>query len=114
MHLATAGTVDLVQRCHLGLETAGSGLRFHLCLPKDRLALRVRVRYRGQGLQVVSGDGALPVTSLAWAGPPIGGGEGREIAPGMTAKFGISCRYACPRARAGIYFICIALLSRRQ
>jgi alpha,alpha-trehalase len=53
IHLgAMAGTVDILQRCHTGLEMRDSILWFNPCLPEQLAEIHLRIRYRGHWLRV--------------------------------------------------------------
>lgn len=53
IHLgAMAGTVDLIQRGHTGLEMRDDVLWFNPCLPKQLQEVRLRIRYRGHWLRL--------------------------------------------------------------
>src|SRR5690606_22076505 len=53
IHLgAMAGTVDLVQRGHTGLDIREDHFRINPCLPEELGGLRMRVRYRGCWLAI--------------------------------------------------------------
>ncbi len=49
---AMAGTVDLVQRCYIGIEMRANVLHFDPALPDDLGRVRARLRYRRQVLDV--------------------------------------------------------------
>lgn len=53
IHLgAMAGTVDLIQRAYTGIETRGDTLYLNPCLPEGMLHLKLRIRYRGEALEI--------------------------------------------------------------
>src|SRR5690606_34887375 len=53
IHLgAMAGTVDLIQRVATGIEARGGVLRMHPRLPPELSRLELRIRYRGQSLDL--------------------------------------------------------------
>ena len=58
IHLgAMAGTVDLLQRCYTGLEIRNQHLWLDPTLPDELKCLRIRVRFRGQTVEVeITGD----------------------------------------------------------
>jgi trehalose/maltose hydrolase-like predicted phosphorylase len=58
IHLgAMAGTVDLLQRCYTGLEIRDQHLWLDPVLPDELKCLRIRVRFRGQTVEVeITGD----------------------------------------------------------
>jgi len=62
VHLgAMAGTLDLVQRCYLGIETRNDAIWFNPRLPSEIHMLRLNLRYRGQVITVLVEDGSLTV-----------------------------------------------------
>jgi trehalose/maltose hydrolase-like predicted phosphorylase len=64
IHLgAMAGTVDMIQRCYLGLEVHEDALWFNPVLPDELARLRVRLRYRGLWLVVSVDQETLTVTA---------------------------------------------------
>jgi trehalose/maltose hydrolase-like predicted phosphorylase len=53
IHLgAMAGTVDLIQRCHSGIDTWDSVLWLNPCLPDDLKEVHLRIRFRGHWLRL--------------------------------------------------------------
>jgi trehalose/maltose hydrolase-like predicted phosphorylase len=106
IHLgAMAGTVDLVQRGQTGLEIRHDLLRLNPCVPPELQGLRLRVRYRGQWLELEIGCEAMTVRAPAgWTGPSriAVQDEVREFQPGETLRF--TCRpsheQALPRTLA--------------
>jgi trehalose/maltose hydrolase-like predicted phosphorylase len=53
IHLgAMAGTVDIIQRCHTGVEVRNDILWLNPCLPKELQEIRLRIRYRGHWLRL--------------------------------------------------------------
>jgi alpha,alpha-trehalase len=53
IHLgAMAGTVDVIQRCHTGIEMRDDVLWLNPCLPEGLSSIRQRVRYRGHWLRL--------------------------------------------------------------
>jgi alpha,alpha-trehalase len=72
IHLgAMAGTVDLVQRCYTGVEVCGDELRLNPFLPQELARLELRLRYRGQSLELEISDGKLQVRCLECGLAPI-------------------------------------------
>lgn len=85
VHLgAMAGTVDLLQRGYLGIETRGDTLWFDPQLPGEIKSLHLNLRYRGHTLDVRVEDGTLSVEAGSWDGPlRIGrGGVVTQLEPG--------------------------------
>ena len=53
IHLgAMAGTVDIIQRCHTGIQMRDSVLWLNPCLPRELKDIRLRIRYRGHWLRL--------------------------------------------------------------
>lgn len=72
IHLgAMAGTVDLIQRGHTGIEPRGDILWFNPCLPEELAGLRMQIRYRGHSLDVGITPDKLRVNALRCAAEPI-------------------------------------------
>lgn len=72
IHLgAMAGTVDLLQRGYTGIETRGDMLHLNPCLPRELDRLKMRLRYRGQALELEITGSRLTVTCLQCGLPPV-------------------------------------------
>ncbi len=87
---AMAGTVDLIQRCFLGVETRANVLHFDPALPSDLRGIKVRLRYRRQILDVDANHDMLKITSRPFPANPITvayRGRYRDVAPGDTYEF---------------------------
>jgi alpha,alpha-trehalase len=56
-----AGTVDIIQRCHTGLEMRDEVLWFNPCLPEEVSRLQFRLHYRGHWLNVAVTHAELTV-----------------------------------------------------
>jgi trehalose/maltose hydrolase-like predicted phosphorylase len=101
IHLgAMAGTVDLVQRCHTGIEMRDGVLWFDPQLPRELSGLGMRVHYRGHWLSVSVTDEKLTVSFDRGSSPAarIGfHGEVHEMEEGETREFTILNR----RSRKG-------------
>jgi alpha,alpha-trehalase len=86
IHLgAMAGTVDLPQRCYLGIETRDDGIWFHPLLPAEIQSLTLDIRYRGRWMNVTVADGVITVEAEEWGeGSARVGLDGQvaELAPG--------------------------------
>jgi len=86
IHLgAMAGTVDLLQRCYLGIETRQDGIWFDPLLPAEIQSLEVHIRYRRRWMNVTVKDGVITVEAQKWGdGTARVGldGEVGELAPG--------------------------------
>lgn len=86
-----AGTIDLVQRCYMGLETRGETVWFRPCLPEALSSgLAFRFQYRGNWFSVSATKQTLSVTFDSGWHPParIGiAGQVSELRPGETRVF---------------------------
>ena len=93
IHLgAMAGTVDLVQRCYIGIEPRANVLTFNPRLPDELACIRTTIRYRGQTLDLEATHDRLCVSSALFTAPPITiayRGHVREISPGQRYEFRI-------------------------
>lgn len=89
IHLgAMAGTVDLVQRCYLGVETRDDVLWFNPRLPVQLDHLRLSLRYRGHWFDVHATEHTLRVSSRPCAAAPVRVGlvdRVVELTPGERA-----------------------------
>ncbi len=95
---AMAGTVDLVQRCYLGIDMRANVLHFDPALPADLRRVKTRLHYRRQTLDVEADHDVLRIRSGAFTTTPITlayRGHYRELAPGDTCEF----RLLRPEAR---------------
>jgi trehalose/maltose hydrolase-like predicted phosphorylase len=91
VHLgAMAGTVDLVQRVSTGIEVRGDVLHLAPELPREMKGLDMRIRYRGQSLDLRLTRDSLTIRGLDGAAPPITlcvDGEVCEFVGGTTRVF---------------------------
>jgi alpha,alpha-trehalase len=91
IHLgAMAGTVDLLQRCYLGIDMWANVLHFDPALPDDLRKARVCLRYRGQTLDVETDHDLLRIRSGPCTTTPITiayRGHYRDLSPGETCEF---------------------------
>ncbi len=72
IHLgAMAGTVDLIQRAHTGIETRGDTLYFNPCLPSELGRLSLCIFYRGHSLAVGITQDRLSVVSHGGRAHPV-------------------------------------------
>lgn len=72
IHLgAMAGTVDMLQRGYTGIEARGNILRFNPCLPRELDCLKLKLRYRGQSLEVEITSGQMLITCLRCGAEPV-------------------------------------------
>jgi trehalose/maltose hydrolase-like predicted phosphorylase len=85
--------VDLIQRCHTGLEMHDDVLWFNPVLPEELAGIRLRLRYRRHWLAVSITDERLTV-SVDRGGPDaacIGyGDQVHEVAQGETLEIVLS------------------------
>ena len=88
-----AGTIDLVQRCYMGMETRGETVWFRPCLPEALSSgLAFRFQYRGNWFSVSATQHSLSVTFDSGWHPParIGtAGQVSELRPGETRVFAL-------------------------
>lgn len=87
---AMAGTIDLVQRCYLGIEMRANVLHFDPVLPGDLRRVKVKLLYRRQLLDVEADHDVLRIASGSLPAAPITiayRGHYRDLAPGDTAAF---------------------------
>ena len=101
-----AGTVDLVQRCYLGIETREDVLWFDPCLPDELKRLTLRLLYRGQLLEVECTQERIAIQALRNGLAPsvrIGfGGETFDLGGGRTLHFALpAATSACVPAFSG-------------
>ncbi len=93
VHLgAMAGTVDLLQRCYLGIDIHDDAIWFHPQLPSDlrRLTLNIRFRHRWMSLSV--DDGQFTVDVWDWGEGTVRVGlEGKvvELQPGERRQLAL-------------------------
>jgi len=95
IHLgAMAGTVDLIQRCYLGVEARKDALWFDPHLPREVARLALRFLYRHQFLDITVTPERLTVSALRnhlAASVKIGfGGEVHDLNGGETLGFNLS------------------------
>jgi trehalose/maltose hydrolase-like predicted phosphorylase len=71
IHLgAMAGTVDLVQRCYMGIEIRGDVLHLNPRIPENLREVRQRIRYRGHWIgMTVSRTGLTISFEKGWGAP---------------------------------------------
>jgi trehalose/maltose hydrolase-like predicted phosphorylase len=80
IHLgAMAGTVDLIQRCHSGLEMRDDVLWFNPVLPEELSGVRLRLHYRRHWLSVSITDEKLTVSFDRGRSPAACIGYGDEV-----------------------------------
>lgn len=94
IHLgAMAGTVDVIQRCHTGIEMRDGVLWFNPCLPEDLQEIRLRIRFRGHWLRLHATHDKLTISfEHGWSGPAKIGFRGKEytFAEGQQREFRMS------------------------
>jgi alpha,alpha-trehalase len=87
---AMAGTVDLVQRCYLGIEMGANVVHFDPALPRDLRRIKVRLHYRNQILEIDVDHDVLRIRSGSLTTTPITiayRGHYRDLAPGDDCRF---------------------------
>jgi alpha,alpha-trehalase len=86
IHLgAMAGTVDLLQRCYLGIEIRDNAIWFDPHLPSEVRSLALDIRYRRRWMNITVANGELTVEVEEWGegAARVGlGGEPVELLPG--------------------------------
>ena len=91
IHLgAMGGTLDLLHRGYLGLETRGNILHLDPALPDELRRLKVRFRYRRHKLDIEATHERLTVSSRPLVADPITiayRGQVRELSPGLSYSF---------------------------
>jgi alpha,alpha-trehalase len=96
VHLAAmAGSVDLLQRCFTGLETAGGTLRFNPAWPAQLGTLAFALRYREQHLMVQINSESMRVSAEPGKAPPIRvrcWEQTKMLGPGDSAEFAVRPR----------------------
>jgi alpha,alpha-trehalase len=84
IHLgAMAGTVDLLQRCYLGIETRDDAIWFNPLLPAEVRNLTLGIRYRRRWMNLTVADGVFTVEVAPW-----GEGTARIGLKGQVAELG--------------------------
>lgn len=93
IHLgAMSGTVDLIQRCHTGMEMRDGVLWFNPLLPHELSDIRLRIRYRSHWLSLHLTDQKLTVSfERGWSQPVLVGFKGNvyEMMQGETREFAL-------------------------
>lgn len=87
---AMAGTIDLLQRCYLGIEMRANALHFDPLLPDDLGRIKVKVRYRKHILEIEADHDEVKLFSHPLTANPITvayRGHFRDVAPGETYVF---------------------------
>jgi len=87
---AMAGTIDLIQRCFIGIEMRANALHFDPALPDDLRQIKVRLRYRRQVLDIEVDHDTLRIGSRSFTSVPIKvayRGHYRDLAPGEVCQF---------------------------
>jgi alpha,alpha-trehalase len=72
IHLgAMAGSVDLVQRCFVGIEIREDELHFNPQLPREITRLRLKLRYRSQAVEIILDQARLELFCTECGVKPI-------------------------------------------
>jgi alpha,alpha-trehalase len=91
IHLgAMAGTVDLIQRCYLGIETRQERLQLNPYLPNELKEVQFDVLYRQHWINLLVKSNRLTVSTRPTAKAPITIGfreDTFELEPGHTLQF---------------------------
>jgi trehalose/maltose hydrolase-like predicted phosphorylase len=98
IHLgAMAGTIDLAERCYLGLEIRDDALWLNPRLPEEVTRLRTRLAYRGHWLHIVATQAELTVTASHCDAAPVAvrlNGRLRQLAGGQAVTVPVPARPA--------------------
>ncbi len=90
IHLgAMAGTVDILQRCYLGIETRADALWLNPLLPSEVRSLQLDLRYDRRWMNISVKDGEVVVEAEHWEDGTIRIGIGDEISelhPGESRR----------------------------
>ena len=90
IHLgAMAGTVDILQRCYLGIETRADALWLNPLLPSEVRSLKLDLRYGQRWINICVKDGEVVVEAEQWEDGTIRIGIGDEISelrPGESRR----------------------------
>lgn len=87
---AMAGTVDIVERCYLGIEARGNTLHFDPAFAGEIASISVKLRYRRQVLDIEATHDTLTIASRSFTVEPITiayRNHFRDLAPGDTCVF---------------------------
>ena len=87
---AMAGTIDLVERCYLGIGTRANVLHLDPMLPEELGCIRAKLRYRRQVLDIEATHECLRISSRSFTTSPITvayRGHFRDLAPGDAYEF---------------------------
>ena len=68
---AMSGSVDIVNRCYVGLETRTDILRLNPCLPPELSKLLITILYRGHMIDLELSDNTIEITSSPGPSRPI-------------------------------------------
>lgn len=94
IHLgAMAGTVDLLQRCFVGVEPCADVLALHPCLPRPLTRLRLTVHYRGHVLRLDITRDRLGIRTDASGAAPINllvQGKQEQMSGGERRRFDLN------------------------
>ena len=84
-----AGTVDILQRCYLGIETRADALWLNPLLPSEVRSLQLDLRYDRRWMNISVKDGEVVVEAEHWEDGTIRIGIGDEISelhPGESRR----------------------------
>ena len=92
VHLgAMAGTLDLVERCYMGIETRDDALWLNPRLPEEVATLHTLITYRGQQLHVTATQSDMTLVAAPCDVPPLtvhpAGHAPASICGGQTLTF---------------------------
>ena len=89
---AMSGSVDIVSRCYVGVETRTDILRLNPCLPPELSKVLLTILYRGHTIDLELGGNVLEITSSPGPYNPIKVAVRDEIVdlkPGERKQFSI-------------------------
>jgi len=93
VHLgAMAGTVDLLQRCYMGIETRDDVIWFDPLLPVEVRGLTLNIRYRQRWMSLTVADGQFTVELWDWGEGAVRiglDGEVIELHPGERRQLAL-------------------------
>ena len=102
IHLgAMAGTVDLMQRCYAGIEVRDRRLWLNPALPEELQRLRIRLRFRGQTLELDINHERVRLRAISPETETIRlwvGSEVYALRAGETQEFNCTAKPACVEA----------------
>jgi len=91
IHLGSmAGTVDIIQRCYVGIEPKRNVLRLDPCLPDTLKRMHFHIHYRGHSIEIETTQETLKISSSQGVAAGIKidvQGKAHMLNPGESLKF---------------------------